>query len=262
MRKILAFIVIMLTTISLSWGGMVEDAVKRGTLKVGLTPTYMPFEMTNKKGDIIGFEVDIVRAMAKAMGVKLELIPVSYDGIIPGLLTGKFDLIASGMTINQSRNIRVNFTDSFITTGQTLLIRKELVGVINSYKDLNHEKYKITSQTGTTGEFIAKKYLSKAAYYGYNSEAEALLEVANGRADAFIFDEYYNVVALQKLGKAKVAHLEKLITKEPIAFAIQKGDYDSINWINSFLNQIKNDGSYDYIYNKWFKRMDWLKDME
>lgn len=262
MKRSLAFIVIILASITISFAGVVDDAVKRGTLKVGLTPTYMPFEMTNKQGEIVGFEVDVVKAMAKSMNVKLELIPASYDGIIPGLLTGKFDLIASGMTINQSRNLRVNFTQPFITTGQTLLIRKDLATTIKSYKDLNNEKYKITSQTGTTGEFIVKKYISKAKYYGYNSEAEAILEVANGRADAFIFDESYNVVALQRLGNEKLFHLDSLITVEPIAFAIRKDDYDSINWINNFLNQIKNDGTYDRIYNKWFKKTDWLQEME
>ncbi|UYZ84626.1 transporter substrate-binding domain-containing protein [Entomomonas sp. E2T0] len=262
MKRVLAFIVVILFSITAAFAGMTDDAVKRGTLRVGLTPTYMPFEMTNKQGEIIGFEVDIVRAMAKALGVKLELIPTSYDGIIPGLLTGKFDMIASGMTINQSRNLRVNFTDLFVTTGQTLLIRKDLADEIKSYKDLNNEKYKITSQIGTTGEFIAKKYMSKAKYYGYNSEAEAILEVVNHKADAFIFDESYNIVALQRLGNKKLIHLDKLITAEPIAFAVRKEDYDSINWINNFLTQIKNDGTYDRIYNKWFKRTDWLKDME
>lgn len=262
MKKILAFLVIMTLSIATVSAGMIDDAVQRGVLKVGLTPTYMPFEMTNKQGEIVGFEIDILKAMTKAMGVKLELVAVSYDGIIPGLLTGKFDMIASGMTINQKRNLRVNFTAPFITTGQTLLIRKDLADRVKSYRDLNEEQYRITSQTGTTGEFIVKKYLPKAKYYGYNSEAEAILEVANGRADAFIFDESYNVVALQRLGHDKLFHLDKLITAEPIAFAIRKGDYDSINWINNFLNQIKNDGKYDRYYNKWFKKADWLKDME
>lgn len=63
--------------------GAIDDAVKRGTLRVGMDPTYMPFEMTNKRGEIVGFEVDIVKAMAKSMGVKLEMVSTAYDGIIP-----------------------------------------------------------------------------------------------------------------------------------------------------------------------------------
>ena len=142
--------------------GAVEDAVKRGTLRVGMDPTYMPFEMTNKRGQIIGFEVDLLKAMAKSMGVKLELVSTSYDGIIPALLTDKFDMIGSGMTLTQERNLRLNFSEPFIVVGQTLLVRKELEGKIKSYKDLNDPQYSITSKIGTTGEIVARKLISKA----------------------------------------------------------------------------------------------------
>lgn len=261
MRKILVSL-LLIFTIAHASAGVIDEAVKRGTLKVGLNPTYMPFEMTNKKGEIIGFEIDILKAMAKAMGVKLEIVSISYDGLIPSLLTGKFDLIASGMTINQQRNIKVNFANPIIMTGQTLLLRKELAEQIKSYKDLNNSQYKITSKLGTTGEATVKKLLPKAQYFSYNTEAEAVIEVVNGKADAFVYDASYNVVALKKLGNDKLIFLDNPITYEPQGFALRKGDYDSINWINNFINQIKNDGTYDKLYNKWFKKTDWLKEME
>ena len=126
-----------LLAISAAHAGAIDDAVKRGTLKVGMDPTYMPFEMTNKRGQIIGFEVDLLKAMAKSMGVKLELVSTGYDGIIPALMTNKFDMIGSGMTLTQERNLRLNFSEPFIVVGQTLLVRKELADKIKSYKDLN-----------------------------------------------------------------------------------------------------------------------------
>lgn len=105
MKKILmALILSALSYINIAYAGVIDDAVQRGTLRVGLNPTYMPFEMTNKQGEIIGFEIDILKKMAKSMGVKLELVSMSYDGLIPSLLTNKFDMIASGMTINQELN--------------------------------------------------------------------------------------------------------------------------------------------------------------
>lgn len=242
--------------------GMIDDAVKRGSLKVGLDPTYMPFEMTNKKGQIVGFEVDLLRAMSKAMGVKLEIVSIAQDGVIPALLTNKIDIVASGLSLTQERNLKVNFPEPFIMTGQTILIRKDLADKIKSYKDLNNAQYKITSRLGTTGEFATKKRINKAQYFGYNTEAEAVLEVVNGNADAFVYDAAFNVMAIQKLGHGKLTFLDKPFTYEPLAFAIRKGDYDSINWINNFLNQVRNDGTYERLYNKWFKKGDWLKDME
>lgn len=260
MKKLLTYLSFIFF-INYSSAGIIEDAVQRGTLRVGLNPTYMPFEMINEKGEIIGFEIDILKKMAKAMGVKLEIVSISYDGLIPSLLTGKFDLIASGMTVSQQRNLKVNFTNPIIKTGQTLLIRKALADKIKSYKDLNQADYKITSKLGTTGEATAKKLLSKAQYFSYNTEAEAVLEVVNDKADAFVYDASYNILAIKKLGNDKLIFLDTPITYEPQAFALRKGDYDSINWINNFLNQIKQDGTYDKIYNKWFTKTDWLQEM-
>ncbi|WP_263147074.1 transporter substrate-binding domain-containing protein [Pseudomonas sp. RIT-PI-AD] len=264
MKKFLA--TLLLSTCALTGlahaGGAIEDAVKRGTLRVGMDPTYMPFEMTNKRGEIIGFEVDVLKAMAKAAGVKLELVSTAYDGIIPALLTDKFDIIGSGMTLTQERNLRLNFTEPFIVVGQTLLIRKDLEGEIKSYKDLNDGKYRITSKIGTTGEMVAKKLIGKAQYHGFDNEQEAVMDVVNGKADAFIYDAPYNVVAVNKAGAGKLIYLDQPFTYEPLAFGLKKGDYDSLNWIDNFLHQIKADGTYDRIHAKWFKNTEWLKDME
>ncbi|WP_447594598.1 transporter substrate-binding domain-containing protein [Aquipseudomonas campi] len=263
MKKFLATLLLSVCALSgAAHAGVIDDAVKRGTLKVGMDPTYMPFEMTNKRGEIVGFEVDLLKAMTKAMGVKLELVSTSYDGIIPALLTGKFDMIGSGMTLTQERNLRINFSEPWIVVGQTLLIRKELQGEIKSYKDLNNAKYRLTSKVGTTGELVAKKLIAQAKYSGFDNEPEALQDVINGKADAFIYDAPYNVVALAKVGGGKLVHLEEPFTFEPLAFGLKKGDYDSINWINNWLHQIREDGTYDRIHAKWFKNTAWLKDME
>ncbi|TRX74677.1 transporter substrate-binding domain-containing protein [Pseudomonas mangiferae] len=263
MKKLLASLLFSACALTgLAHAGALDEAVKRGTLRVGMDPTYMPFEMTNKRGEIIGFEVDVLKAMAKAAGVKLELVSTGYDGIIPALLTDKFDIIGSGMTLTQERNLRINFSEPFIVVGQTLLIRKELQGEIKSYKDLNDGKYRITSKIGTTGEMVAKKLIGKAQYHGFDNEQEAVMDVVNGKADAFIYDAPYNVVAVNKAGAGKLVYLDEPFTYEPLAFGLKKGDYDSLNWINNFLHQIKADGSYDRIHAKWFKNTDWLKDME
>lgn len=251
-----------LVAVSAAQAGAIDEAVKRGTLRVGMDPTYMPFQMTNKRGEIIGFEVDILKAMAKSMGVKFEAVSTAYDGIIPALLTDKFDMIGSGMTLTQERNLRLNFSEPFIVVGQTLLIRKDLAGEIKSYKDLNNEKYRLTSKLGTTGEMVSKKLIGKAKYHGYDNEQEAVMDVVNGKADAFVYDAPYNVVAVEKAGAGKLLFLEEPFTYEPLAFGLKKGDYDSINFINNFLDQIKHDGTYDRIHDKWFKNKDWLKDME
>ncbi len=242
--------------------GALDEILERGALRVGLEPAYMPFELTNQRGEIIGFDVDMARLMAKAMDVELELVSTAWDGIIPALLTGKFDIIMSGMTLTQQRNMRVNFADPYIVVGQTILLRKALADRVKSYRDLNDPEFKVVSKLGTTGEIAARKYMPRATYISFETEQEGVMEVVNGRADAFVYDSPYNVVAAAQRGEGKVVFLDEPFTYEPLAWAVRQGDHDFINWLNHFLNQVKKDGSYDRIYEKWFKDDTWLKELQ
>jgi len=239
-----------------------QSILKSGKLRVGMEPGYLPFEMQNKQSKIVGFDVDMAKLMAKEMGVELELVPTAWDGIIGSLITNKFDIIMSGMTVTQKRNLKVNFADPYIIVGQTILISKKLEGKIKSYKDLNNKKYTVTSKLGTTGEQAVKKHIPRANYKSYETEPEAALEVINGRADAFVYDLPYCVVFYAQKGAGKLVFLDEPFTFEPLGWAVKQGDPDFMNWLNNFLAQAKGDGSYDKIYNKWITGTDWIKDVQ
>ncbi|OQY02398.1 MAG: amino acid ABC transporter substrate-binding protein [Desulfobacteraceae bacterium 4572_130] len=240
----------------------IEKILKRGELRVGFEAGYMPFEMTDTKGRFVGFDIDIAKAMAKAMGVKFVPVNVAWDGIIPSLITDKFDIIMSAMTVTQERNLKVNFVDPYIIVGQTILINNKLKDTVKTHKDLNNKNYTITSKLGTTGEAAIKREISKAQYKSFETQTEALLEVVNGKADAFVYDLPFCVVAMAQQGKGRLTFLDKPFTYEPLGWAINKGDSDFANWLNNFLRQIKNDGTYDKIYNKWIKSTKWLRNVQ
>jgi polar amino acid transport system substrate-binding protein len=239
-----------------------EGILQRGELRVGFESGYMPFEMTDKKGEFVGFDIDMAKEMAKAMGVKFVPVNTAWDGIIPALTTKKFDIIMSGMTITQERNLKINFADPYIIVGQTILLNKKLLGKVNSYKDLNNPKYIVTSKLGTTGEMAVKRLIPKATYKSFETEPEAALEVVNGKADAFVYDLPYCAVFNAQQGKGKLVFLDTPFTFEPLAWAINKGDPDFLNWLNNFLRQVKNDGRYEQIYNKWIKSNEWLSEVQ
>ena len=247
-------------------GPAAEDTIntilKRGKLLVGMEAGYMPFEVRSKKGDIIGFDVDMMKAMAKAMGVEVEFINTNWDGIIPALHTKKFDIIASGMTITQSRNLKINFASPYITVGQTILLRNGLAGEITSYEQLNNPKFKVASKLGTTGEQAVKRMIPRAKYISYETEQEGAQEVMNNRVDAFVYDLPFNAIMASDKGKGKMVHLDKPFTFEPLGWAIRKGDADFLNFLNNFMYQVRNDGTYDKIYARWFKSSDWLKEIQ
>jgi polar amino acid transport system substrate-binding protein len=248
--------------IDLAKKSTIEQIMKRGELRVGFESGYVPFEMTNKKGEFIGFDMDFGRRLAKSMGVKFVPINTAWDGIIPALMTGKFDIIMGGMTITQERNLKVNFAEPYIVVGQTILINKKLKDRVISYKDLNNPKYILTSRMGTTGEQAIKKYIPKATYKGFESEAEAGLEVINGKADALVYDLPFCGFLYGSQGKGKTIFLSDPFTYEPLAWAINKGDPDFLNYLNNFLRQSKGDGFYDRMYKKWITGTKWKAELE
>lgn len=258
----LASVLCLLLTTSIFASDTLSDIAKRGELRVGLEAGYIPFEMKNKKGEIIGFEVDLANLMAREMGVKLKLVNTEWDGIIPALMTEKFDLILSGMSLTQERNMKILFSDPYMVIGQTVLIPTKNQGKIKSYKDLNNPKYNVASKMGTTGETAVKRLISKSTYRAYQTEQEAVMEVTNGKVDAYIYDAPYNIIYAQTKGKGKVIHLDKPFTYEPMAMGIRKGDHDLLNWVNNFLRQIKNDGRFQDMEERWFKKTDWLSDIQ
>ena len=248
--------------IELAKKSTLEQIMKRGELRVGFESGYVPFEMTNKKGEFIGFDMDFGRRLAKSMGVKFVPINTAWDGIIPALMTGKFDIIMGGMTITQERNLKVNFAEPYIVVGQTILLNKKLKDRVISYKDINNPKYIVTSRMGTTGEQAIKNYIPKATYKGFESEAEAGLEVINGKADALVYDLPFCGFLYGSQGKDKTIFLSDPFTYEPLAWAINKGDPDFLNYLNNFLRQTKGDGFYDRMYKKWITGTKWKAELE
>ena len=246
----------------LAQAGAIDDAVRRGVLKVGTTPTYVPFEMTDKQGRIVGFEIDLLTVMSQAMGVELELVSVPYTELVPGLLARKFDMIGSGMTVTQERNLKLNFSDSFIVVGQTVLLHPSLVGKVTSVEDLDDPHYRIATTEGTTGEAAARRFLGAARLSRFATPEEGVRHVVDGKADAFIHDAPYNLIALSRAENSALLLLEQPFTFEPLAFGLKKGDFDSLNWINHFLNQVAQDGTYDRLHDKWFKDTDWLAEID
>ncbi|MDB1125434.1 transporter substrate-binding domain-containing protein [Vibrio algarum] len=256
--KLAALGAIIFCSASANAGPVLDGIAESGELRACFDAGYMPFEMKSKNNSYIGFDIDLGKVMAKQMGVKYVPVNTAWDGIIPALITGKCDLIMAGMTINAQRNMKVNFADPYIIVGQSIIVNPKLKGEINSYKDLNDPKYTVTSKLGTTGEVVVKRMLSKAKYNAFETETDAAMEVINGKADAMIYDmPFVSIYAAQN--SDKVDSILEPFTYEPLGWAVKQGDPDMVNFLNNFLRQIKGDGTYDRIYDKWFKSDAWLK---
>ncbi|RQW63361.1 transporter substrate-binding domain-containing protein [Vibrio viridaestus] len=238
-----------------------ENIIKSGEMKVCFDAGYMPFEMKTKDGRYVGFDIDLGKHMARSMGVKYVPVNTAWDGIIPALQTGKCDIIIAGMTVTAERNLKVNFADPYIVIGQSILMSPKLEGTVKSYKDLNDPKYTVATKLGTTGAEATQRYLPKAKLNLFDTEVDAVLQVTNGKADAFVYDFPYNAIYASQ-HKEQLAHLDKPFTFEPLAWAIKQDDPNFLNFLNNYLRQIKGDGTYDRMYDKWFESDNWLKQVQ
>jgi len=252
-----------LTAEDIAQASAIEEILKRGKLLVGLEAGYQPFEMQDEKGNIVGFDVDMAYELGKAIfgkggEKKVVIMNTAWDGIIPSLMTHKFDIIMAGMTALQSRNLKVNFCEPYYYIGQSLLINRKDKGKYKSYKDLNKKGIIITSKLGVTGGFTAEKLMPKAELRLFKTEAEGALQVANGLADAYIYDEPQVRVFAAKYKDTTMGLFEPL-TYEPLAWAIRKGDPDFLNFLNNFLHQVRGDGRWEQLKQKWF--VDYIEEM-
>ncbi len=252
-----------LTPEDIAKASAIEEILKRGKLLVGLEAGYQPFEMQDEKGNIVGFDVDMAYELGKAIfgkggEKKVVIMNTAWEGIIPSLMTHKFDIIMAGMTVLQSRNLKVNFCEPYYYIGQCLLINKKDKGKYKSYKDLNKKGIIVTSKLGVTGAFTAEKLMPNAELRLFKTEAEGALQVANGLADAYIYDEPQVRVFAAKYKDTTIGLFEPL-TYEPLAWAIRKGDPDFLNFLNNFLRQVRGDGRWDQFKQKWF--VDFVEEM-
>ena len=264
--------------VELSKDSTLEGILQRGELRIGLEVGYMPFEMIDKRSglrqkevrhggfrrkgrqlSLIGFDIDIGIEMAKALGVKPVFVDTLWPSIIPALKLGRFDIIFGGMSVTEGRKKLVDFADPFMTVGQTVLLNAKHKNTVKSYKDLNDAKFVVVSKPGTTGEEAVQRLISKATYETVNTEMEGAMRVLKGKADAFVYDFPFNAVFSAMHPSDQLIFLDEPFTKEPIAWAIRKNDPDFLKFLNGFLQEIKKDGRFDKIYNKWFIKTDWFK---
>ena len=233
-----------------------EQVLKRKTLRVGMS-TFVPWAMKDKTGKLVGFEIDVANRLAEDMGVKVEFVPTSWDGIIPALLSGKFDVIIGGMGILPSRNLKVNFTIPYDTSGMSLVASKELAGSFKTLQDFNRPEVILAVRLGATPVAAAQKFMPKAQLTKFDDESKAIQELLNGKAHAVIASAPMPAHQALKYPDKLFLPFNETFTKEPIGFALKKGDVDTLNYFNNWITVRQADGWLAERKHYWFETTEW-----
>lgn len=242
-------------------GGTVEQVLQRGVLRVGFS-TFVPWAMQDKKGEFIGYEIDVARRLAQDMGVAVQFEPTQWSGIIPALLSGKFDIIIGGMSIQPQRAMKVNFSIPYEYSGMSIVADKLKAGKFKSLADFDRPDVILAIRQGTTAVDAAKKYLPKAQLRLFDQEAQTIQEVLSGRAHAVVASDPFPAFQALKYPDKLVLPLAEPFTKEPIAFAVRKGDPDFLNFLDGWIRMAGDEGWLAERHNYWFRTDKWKDQVE
>jgi polar amino acid transport system substrate-binding protein len=256
-RKFLALLVVVALVLSMgALGGCAKDegtidaefdTVEEGKLLVGSDTAFPPFESMN--GDVAeGFDVDLMGAIGEKLGLEVVFMTEIFDTLIPTLKAGgKFDVIASGMTIKPERALEIDFTDPYYDSNQSLVM--QMGGTYNGPADLAGKK--IGVQSGTTGEAWANENIDGATLVPFKNATDAFAALQAGNVDAVVNDLPVSTELLKDDPRG-MEIAAQIPTGEQYGFAVSKDNPELLKAINDALAEIKDEGAYDEIYEKWF----------
>ena len=229
-------------------------------VRIGVEGAYPPFSYTTADGKLEGFDIDIARALGKAMGVEIKLVPQDWDGIIPALLARKYDAIIASMSITEERKKKVAFTNKYYQTPAKFVCKK------GSLKEFTREQVaevtagkKIGVQRATTHDsFISDLGGKGVVIKRYASQDEAYMDLAAGRVDMLLADSVaMSEGFLKKPEGQDYQFIGPDLTDikyfgEGAGIACRKKDKDLVELINKAIVQIRSDGTYKKIQDKYF----------
>jgi len=225
-------------------GGTGEAA---STLRVGTEPAFPPFESQGTDGNLEGFSIDLMNAVAEEAGVQVEFQSLPFDGLVPALQAGTIDAAISSMTITAERAQAISFSRPYFKAGLAIAVQDDTSDV-TSLDSLRNKK--IAVQLGTTGAQEAQK-IEGAQVRSFDSAPLALQELANGNVDAVINDAPVTLYAIKSGNIPGIKVAGTLLTEEYYGIALPKNSPNAEK-INTALNTLLTNGKYNEIYQKWF----------
>lgn len=221
-----------------------------GDLRVGMELTYPPFEMIDKEGKPSGISVDIAESLGTYLNRKVVIENIPFIGLIPSLKTGKIDLIISSMTATEKRRQSIDFSDPYLKIGLCLLVSKS--SSLQSIQDANQENRTIVVKQGTTGQVYALEHLKKARVLILDKESSCILEVVQGKADAFIYDQL-SVYTNWQRNLTTTRGILKPFSVESWAIGLRKGDEELKTKVNAFIQEFRKSKGFEKLSDRYLK---------
>ena len=260
-KSIIAVLLIVALAFSLAacGGGDSEENTsgdsEKVTYKVGTEPTFPPFDTTDEEQNIVGLDMDLIKAIGEDQGFEVTFENLTFDGLVPALKAGNIDIIAAGMNKDDpERQKQVDFSDAYYESKLMVAVTEDN-NTIKSVDDLTPDM-KVAAQTGTTGATKTQELADEGKF----AEAvildgldTAMMQLLNGDVQAVINDKPVTEAYMKKQPD-KIKMVGEPLNAENYGFAVQKGNTELLEKINAGLANIKEDGTFDKLVDEWFNK--------
>ncbi|MHA4988209.1 basic amino acid ABC transporter substrate-binding protein [Cetobacterium somerae] len=216
----------------------------KGKLYVGTNAEFPPFEYLDK-GEVVGFDIDLVKAIGKKLDMEIVIKDMAFDGLIPALETNKIDIVIAGMTASDERKMAVNFSNPYYTANQVIILNDNN-NDIKTFDDLNGKLVGV--MLGFTGDVVVSE-MKDVKSKKYNASYAAIMELQNNKIDAVVLDSETALNYVKNNKGLKLA--ETSGEPEEYAIAISKKNSELLNKINTALDELKKDGTYETLLKKY-----------
>ena len=246
MKKTFLVLLALICSFSLFASGTGED----DGYTFATNANWPPLEYVDENGDIVGFEIDLIKAMSEVTGVPMDYVNTSWDTIFAGLANGQYDGIASGVTVTEERKQTIDFSQTIYQVTQSILTLKENADLTDA-QSLSGKTVGV--QMGTTGHFAMEEY-PEVEIKAYEDIALAIEDMINGNSDAVVCDSVIAsdyVLANENYKDMLAVTGTASETVEDIAIAVEKGNTELLDLINTAVDTLRESGQLEELYAKW-----------
>jgi ABC-type amino acid transport substrate-binding protein len=230
-------------------------------LRVGLSGDQPPLNMKNKRGEVIGLEVDLIETLTQSMGLEARFVPMPFANLLAALEKGEVDLVISGMTITPERNARVAFAGPYIVSGKSLLTRSQKITNVESTAALDVPDRRYAALAGSTSERFVKDSLPRSQLVSTPDYDTAVQMVIDGQVDALVADFPFCEFAVLRHANSKLTSLVTPFTIEPLGIALPADDPLFVNLVENYLSTLENTGILTQLKAKWFSQGAWMAEL-
>ena len=239
-----------------AFDSVIEEVQDRGTLRVALG-LFEPWSACNADGELIGFEIDVATKVAEDMGVEIEFARTNWNYIIPALIAEEFDVIISGMTILPHRNLKVNFTAPYNSSGVYLVANTEMTADLETLEDFNSPDVMLATRRGASSINFLENVFPEAVLLLFDTDNEVLEAVVAGEAHAAAAFATTRTTWVEAHPETLYLPFEEPFSSEIGAMAVRKGDLDALNFFNGWIAINTANGWLEQRSQYWFGTREW-----